>query len=398
MAGLQAGVLTKAQTEQILLARDEANASGKVSDMRTVFNNQANVAAGRRNEMAKQEERARTLQQINMGMGNGRDKDQRALYEEDIEQRYSSALNGRTLASIWSDPMAFQNKDLAPIFQELSTKNVMPESLHAAFTSLARGAWMGGDPNVLISHYNNFRSYNYEGVAMSNPMMDALTDAEQTMLDYLADTIPVFGNDAADRTAEIFRVKQQYEEDTKLKEKVKTFFNDKTLEEYVMGLSGMENVPPSAFNAISAAALNLFTTSRSSGLSLGEMTERLESQIERSYPSGGGYVYGAGFTERTRFPISKAAPGNEYHFRQHIVDRISEANPSATPIFGTPGKAERFLFGEQDYFYLQPLDASSNGEIRYIVKQRLPAEMGGDRVVTETVVDEGEPIFCAAYY
>lgn len=387
--GVDATSLTEAQINQLALARDAANQAGKVSEMRTVFNNQANVAAGRRNDLAKQEERARTLQQINMGMGNGRDKDQRALYEDDIEQRYASVLGGRTLASIWSDPTAFQNRELAPIFQELSTKNVMPESLHAAFTSLARGAWMGGDPNVLISHYNNFRSYNYEGVAMSNPMMDALTDTEQTMLDYLADTIPVFGNDAPDRIAEIFRVKQQYEEDAKLKEKVKTFFKDKTLEEYVMGLSGMENVPPSAFNAISAAALNLFTTSRSSGLSLSEMTNRLESQIERSYPSGGGYVYGAGFTERTRFPISKAAPGNEYHFREHIVQRISEANPSVTPIFGTPGRAERFVFGEQDYFYLQPLDASSNGEIRYIVKQRLPAEMGGDRVVTETVLDEG---------
>ena len=48
---------------------------------------------------------------------------------------------------------------------------------------------------------------------MTNPMMDALTQKEQVILDYMADSMLIFGNQSPDRIAEIFNVKKQYEED-----------------------------------------------------------------------------------------------------------------------------------------------------------------------------------------
>lgn len=385
------GVLTKPQADMLMAARDAANQSGKQSEMRTLFNSQNDVASQRRKEMQKAADDQLLLSNIKMGMGTATNQDHRVLVEKYMEERVADALNGRPLSSLWSDPEAFSNPNFAPIFDELTKMNVMPESLHRAFTSLARGAWAGGNPNVLLSHYQNFRSYQYQSVEMTNPMMEALTQEEQVMLDYMADSMLVFGNQSPDRIAEIFKVKQQYEEDPQLKSRVETFLGS-SLEEYVMSLDGMDSAPPSAFNAMSSAALNLFTTSRSSGLSLGEMTSRLEGQVERSFPDGSGIVFGPGFSKRTSLPISKAAPGNEHLFREHILSKVTASNPGITPIFGAPSKIESFFVGDTDYIYLQPLDSDSTGRVSYIVKQRLPAEMGGDRVLQETVESDGRMI------
>jgi len=389
------GVLTDAQIENLAIARDFANESGKISEMRTVFNNQKSVVGNRRQFAEEQTKKLRILQKIEMGMGDSRSEDERSLYEDDMERRYAMALGGRTLASVWSDPSAMQNPDLAPIFDELSGSNMMPESLHDALTAFARGAWRGGDPNTLLSHYTNFRDYQFGSTVMTNPMMDSLTDSERTMLDFLADTIPVFGNQSPERTAQMFETKRQYEEDPQVKEKFKAFFDDQDVYEYARSLDGMDDAPPNRVNTMAAAALDLFTTSRSTGLSRREITKRLERQIDKSFPSGDGVVFGPNFSGRTQFPISRAAPGNEDLFREHVIDRVTLMNPDMRVNLGE-GRAKVDLNlmrpgfeRAEDFVYLQPFYSSSDGEVRYLVKQRQPAEAGGDRTVMQPVTIDG---------
>lgn len=392
------GVLSEKQMNQLATAARFANESGKISEMRTAFNAQRDAARDRQNEREAREEELRTLQQINIGQGNPKSKEQRQLLEEDMESRYASALQGRTLASIWTDPSALQDESLQPIFNELASRNVMPESLHNALTGLARGVWIGGNPNTLLGHYTNFKSYSFQGVEMTNPMMDSMSSSERVMLDFLADTIPVFGNQAPEKIAEMFEMKRQYEEDSRLQDKFKAFFDDRGVYDYVSSLSGMENAPPEAMNVMAAAALNLFTTSRSSGLSASEITDRLESQLEKTYPSGGGYVYGPNFSSRVQYPLSKAAPGNEDLLRHHVVRRVSAALPDMAVTFGA-GRVRVGARGGlipdvervEDYVYLMPLDAGSDGEVRYVVKQRRKPEDGGDAVLYETITDNGQP-------
>ena len=390
------GVLTQNQIDLLAAARDNATVAGKTSELRTVFNNQQDVARRRRDAAEKETKRAAALEQINMGMGNGRDRETRMLFEEDLQQRYKSVLGDRTLASIWSDPVAIKDKNVRPIFDELKGKNIMPESLHNALTQFARGAWVGGDPNALLSHYSNFRGYYFEGVYMDNPMMDALTTTELVMLDYLNDTIPVLGNESPARIAQMFKVGQQYQEDAMFQAKIKSFLGDQTVEEFVLGLKNIEDVPFSGMNAMIAATLNLYAISRSEGLSADQIKSRMEDQIERTYPSGGGYVFGIGDSQRTRFPISKAAAGNEDAFREHVINRITEVTNGTKVYFGKGLESGSWrdwgaavsgalsFHKAPDYFYLQPVVGSDpKGEVSYIVKQRQPLEANGDRIVMD---------------
>jgi hypothetical protein len=395
---IREGVLTQNQIDLLSAARESATVAGKTSELRTVFNNQQDVARRRRETVEKEVKRASAIEQINIGIANGRDRETRMLFEEDIQQRYKNVLGNRTLASIWSDPAAISDPNVSPILDELKAKNIMPESLHNAFTQFARGSWIGGDPTVLLSHYSNFRTYQFEGTVMDNPMMDALTVGERSMLDYLNDTIPVFGNESPARIAQMFKVGQQYQEDAMFQAKVKSFFGDQTIEEFVLGLDGIDNVPLSGVNAMTAATLNLYAISRAEGLSPEQIKDRMESQLEKTYPSGAGYVFGIGNTTRTRFPLSKAAPANEDLFREHVISRITEVSPDVKVYFGKGLETDswrdwgRAVSGAlsfhkaPDYFYLQPLDARSDGEVRYIVKQRQPLEAGGDRVVMDNNV------------
>lgn len=381
------GVLTKQQIEQLSLSKQAAEAAGKVSDMRTVFNRQSKVVTERRQEAEKVLQKQIDLQNIRLGQGNPTSKEQRLLVEEDFQQRYSAALNGRTLSSIWSDPSALQDENLRPLFNELASAHVMPESLQNAFISLAKGNFSGLNPEMILSHYENFKNYSYAGVTIDNGMMNALTDTDKAMLNYLSDAVKTMGTEAL---PEIFRTKREFQQDPLFKKRVEATLGG-SLEDFVMSLDGIFSAPPSAYDSISAAALNLFAASRAEGLDADAIKDRLERQIEHSYPSGGGIVYGPNFSDRTAYPLSKAAPQNEDLFKDHLIDVVtSRGKITGVPVLGKPS-ARRPMPDDAQFIYLQPLDTSPDGEIRYIVKQRGRAETGGDTVVREriTSIEDG---------
>lgn len=377
------GVLTEKQLKQLSYSKEAAEAAGKLSEMRTVFNRQSKSVKERRQEAEKVLQKQIDLQNIRLGQGDPTSKEQRILVEEDFQQRYSAALNGRTLSSIWSDPAALQDENLRPLFNELSSAHVMPESLQNAFISLAKGNFSGLNPQIILSHYENFKNYSYAGVTIDNGMMNALTDTDKAMLSYLSDAVKTMGTEAL---PEIFRTKREFQQDPLFKKRVEATLGG-SLEDFVMSLDGIFSAPPSAYDSISAAALNLFAASRAEGLDAGDIKDRLERQIEHSYPSGGGIVYGPNFSDRTAYPLSKAAPRNEDLFKDYLIDVVtSRGKITGVPVLGKPS-ARRPMPDDAQFIYLQPLDTAPDGEIRYIVKQRGRAETGGDTVVRERITN-----------
>jgi hypothetical protein len=159
-----------------------------------------------------------------------------------------------------------------------------------------------------------------------------------------------------------------------------------------MSLSGAENLSPSAFNAMAAATLDMYSLTRSEGVSSSNLIDRLQKQLDTTYPSGGNYVLSVGGTTRTRFPISYAAPKNEDLFKEHVMTRVMETNPNIkTWGFGRVNDTS-WITGNDTYdgIYLQPLISSNDGEVRYIVKQVRKPEDGGDMVVNETFTENGQ--------
>lgn len=384
-------------------ARSLAIQSGKESELRTHFNVNSSVASDRAARRDALIERNRNIEMIQSGSGVPTLKEHRTLTEELLEQRFAPELNGRSLASLWNDPQSLTNPDLQPVLQTVANLHVMPESLHRSLTAMAHGGFIGSNPSVLLSHYSNLREYSYNGVEMNNPMMRALSQEEIATLDYIADAAPVLGS-SPDAIANMMRLRSENESNPQFKQRVETFF-DGSIDQFVNNLDGIGDAPPSSINALSAAALALYSTGASMGISRAQIKDRLERQIERTYPDGDSIVFGANGSARTRAPLSYAAPGNEDLFKEYIIERVTEADSSGLPVrfirrqgsMAEPRALTAYLLsqavgieGDVDgRIFLKPVGISTPDETRYQVFRMAPLEQGGPQPIYENIEEVG---------
>ena len=155
-----------------------------------------------------------------------------------------------------------------------------------------------------------------------------------------------------------------------------------------------------------AAAVSLYALSAERGLDTAAVRQRLERQIERTYPDGGGIVFAPDMSSRTRAPLSYAAPGNEDVMQDYVIRRLSEAgitnarlgirSESAVgltaraiggPILSAMGRDSTPRTGGGNYF-LQPIGVPTSGYVQYQVMEQLPLDQGTRRAVMETTQQE----------
>ena len=395
-------VLTAGQADAIRSAASYANGVENISAARTSFNTQASTVRDRIRRTEEQAQRSEALFKIKNGAGSPKNKEDRELIEEDLERRYAEELGGRSLAQVWADPSSLADENILPILGEIADAHVMPESLNDALSALASGSFRGQIPTALISHYRNFRDYNVGTTVVGNPMMDALSMSERTVLDYLADAAPIMGSDAPERIAQMFSVADQYHEDPMMQAKIKSFFGDQSIEDVIVNLDGFEDVPPAAYNGLKAAALSLYAVSRAEGLSSGQVVKRLEKQIDRTYPDGEGVVFSPSGTTRTRHALSKTVAGNESIFIDRVSELVAQTNPGIGEFYVGDIRSDMRAAGfeTEGYIktiYLQPIREQANGEVYYVVKQRRALEDGGDFVLTRPIRYEGEEVLAPLY-
>ena len=398
--GDAADILTQGQRAFLDSARVLAAESGRLDEVRTHFNNLSGAAFDRQRRIKEQAEAAYTLGQIMNAQGDPTDANQRKLFETHLQQTFGPAFNNRPLASLWNDPAALSNPLMAPMLDYLRTTNILPESLHDAFTSAARGGFSGGNISAVASLYANLRNFESDGQTIRNPAMLALSEAQVATLDYIADALPVVGSDPA-AIAQLFRLRSEFASDPMFQKRIETTFGMK-MEDVVMGLDGIENVPSSAYNAMLAAGLEIFKIASPQGASASDMIDRLQSQLDRTYVDGGGVVFDAVGNRRTNAAISFAAPGNEAEFRGYAVNRAREALSDKVKFvqFDTSGALMRATLGglqpseQLAVVYLEPVGIpGSGGNYTYVVKQRMPN--GFDEVVVTSMQmsdDAGKPI------
>ena len=395
--------LTQGQVNLLANARALGADSGKRSDLRTHFNTVSNSVGQLRR---REEERQQELQDVNrifrLGAGDPTSTSDRRIVEDRFQAAFAPQLEAagyQSLGQMFADPLALQNPAVRPILEAVNSMNIMPESLHNAFVSLANGSFMGGSPATLISHYTNYRNYNYAGVAMDNPMMLGLTEAQRATLDFLADAAPIIGTSNA-AFAELYTARSRVVNDRNFKDKAETFFGS-TPYEFVRDLNGAGSLSASARRGMEAAAVSLFAMSSERGLTVEAVRDQLQNQIERSYPDGGGIVFAPDGSRRTRAPLSYAAPGNEDVMQDYVIRRLSENGLTGVRL-GIDGEgflasAARMLSaipsaadtqrGSNRYF-LQPIGVPTPGFVQYQVMEQIPIEQGNRRPVMETRQEE----------
>jgi len=400
LGGGSYSVLTPAQVELLSSARIFRDDSGRVSELRTHFNNQSNVFFERQQSDRKRSEEANTVRAILNGQGDPTNVNQRELLEKYLQQSFGPAFGNRPLASLWNDPAALSDPRMAPMLDFMRTTNVLPESLHNAFTSVARGGFAGGDVSAVVSLYSNLRNYEYAGQVIRNPSLLALSEAQVATLDYIADALPVVGSSPA-AIAQMFELRAQLERDPLFKQRIETTFGMK-MEEVVMGLDGIESVPASAYNALLAAGLEIYKIASPQGASASDMIDRLQAQLDRTYVDGGGIVFDASGNRRTNAAISFAAPGNEAEFRGYMAMLAREALGDKVKFvqFDTSGSLMRSTLGGLEpsdqlaVIYSNPIGIpGAGGNYSYVLKQRRPD--GFDEVIIKPIQisdDAGKPI------
>lgn len=376
LQGGEAALLTDQQRNMLDAARGLGVSSGRESELRTHFNTLQSVEAERAANLKKSTETALMVGQILIGQGDPTNGTQREAIETYYQGAYGQLLEGRPLASVWSDPDALVDPKFQPMFAEMRKSNVLPESLHDSFTALARGGLTGMNPTVVLSHYANFKDYQYAGVTMRNPAMLALSESQITNLDYLVDALPSMGSDPA-AIANILTARSKLEIDPSFGKSVETAFGGK-IEDIVFELDGIEAAPASAINEVTASALEMVRSGFALGQSPDAMKDRLQRQFDMRYPDGDGIVFDGFGRTRTSAPISFAAPGNEVEFKAYVREAVA---PSFPDRFVTLGRRDAVSANEV-ITYLEPIGIpGAANNYSYIVK-RIAENRVAETVIT----------------
>ena len=383
----QEGVLTDEQIAQVGQARAYALEAGQISELRTTFNSQKETVTARIAEREARGERDLLARRINNGQASPTIKENRELYEEGLASRFA---RGQDISAIWGSSDSLTNPIARNILNDVVRARILPQSLHQTFASLANGEFRIGDPNAVLSHYINVRNYNFEGQVVKNPAIDSLSPSQITVLDYLADSLDVQGNVGPETLAEVYARMDAYKNDPRVQSRVEATLEG-SLDDFVLNeLDGIEDVPLSALSAMKDSALELVST----GANRNDIIDRLNRQIERTYPDGNGYVVNSYGGSRTRFALPLVALGHEDLFKDHVRNVISQFSNLEGQDFSFGGKMAGPYRRIDEEVYLVPLDASSDGTVRYTVKRVRPLEDGGDETVNGTFA-EGETFYSA---
>jgi len=372
-------------------ARQYAAKSGREGEVRTHFNTNATRATKRRNLATKRAEEYRNLKRIELGQGDPTSQADREIVEKALELQLSP---GVLLSSFWSNPELMQTKQGQAILNATGSLSVMPQSLHESLSSFANGNFLGGSPSALLSHYTNFRDYEYGGTSMRSVMMQSLGEDQVAMLDYLAASARGGMGSDPEFLARAFKAKSEFESNPAYKERVEAFLGS-SLSDYVSQIDGIQDAPLQAVDAMKAATLDLMGISQLGGLSKSALTDTLERQLKSRYPSGGGIVIGPNGALRTSAPLSYAAPRNEDLLQEYIIGMVTEAEPDAErPEFGGDVGAIEFTASViaagrvplSGNIFLKPVGVPTQGLVQYAVFRRTTPEQGGYRQIN-TMVD-----------
>jgi hypothetical protein len=396
--GTDDGTLTASQRASLDRVREYGLASGRESEIRTQFSVLEDRAAAIRQEQKMADERRQTVVMVQAGLANPGSAKDREAYEGLLQEAYANVLNGRSVAEVLADPASITRPELAPVFDDMVSRNVLPQSLFDTFASTANGGITGPQAISALRIWGNVRSKTDQatGVEMLSPAVSGLSQEQIATLDMLYDVGRMSG-ESPEILAQTMNSIVRFRTDTTFKQKVENALGE-PLDGFLMNLDGMDAAPPAAYNQLAAAALNLVGSSSVTNYTSDQIKDRLQRQLDRSYPDGEGIVYNSNFGERTYAALSRTVPGNEDLFKQHIISRVVSAGVDDR---GQPVPAARFARGALDFLrggtafqrgagkelFLQPT-GSEAGATTYRVMINRPIEEGGPVAVQE-LIDDG---------
>lgn len=304
----------------------------------------------------------------------------------------------------WGSNDSISNPVTVAALNIAKSSGYMQQSLYNNFVAAGNGMG-GGSMNVMVSHWENISSRIVDGRKI--PTLAAKSFRKEqpeaaAMLDYFVGASRVMGQDFA----QIFSEKSNFNELSA--EQKKVFINssleDQSLDTFILSFDEITDAPTEAIDGLKALTLNLIANK----VPYAQIKQQVEEQIETTYPSGAGEVFGLSGSPRTPYPIDSVSQGYPNEFKEMVIRRIFE-NTNITDLnFGAYKIKVRDvgeeniinldrtrIEGEGTSFYLQAVsENTSTGEVFFVAKIVTPIEEGADQMVNTTFGDfyEGETV------
>ena len=319
------GPLTPLQEQILSKARGYTDNSGRLAELRTYMNGRASARVEGLNKLAADQAKAEKIFNLGSGLGNPAKASDRELASEYITNRFEASLEGQSLSQV----LLSGSEASIPILSEIKRINVLPDELHQAFSSLASGSLMVNSSPVLLSHWRTLRTQvTISGNEIMSPAVESLSAEQVATLDALSEYGRVYG-DSTEVIAEALSPLRRYNSEKAYREVIDGFYDD-GVDSFLQSVDGVESLPPSAYAGFRSAAIRYAALSDSMGYNEGSIRDRLERQIEITYPDGDGYVYSGDMGRRSPASLSRIVPGNERDFISYAQSLVQTQGLSET--------------------------------------------------------------------
>jgi len=394
------GDLTPVQQQILGKVRGYTDSSGRLSELRTYMNARTSARLEQISEAETQRVKSERIFNLGAGLGNPANASDRELASEYLSTRFDSILQGRPLSQV----LLGGGEDSVQILSEIKRINVMPDELHQAFSSFASGSLMVNSSPILLSHWRNLRTrVTMSGNEMLSPAVESLGAEKVATLDALSEYGRVYGDDP-ETIAEALAPLRRYNAEKGYRETIDTFYDD-GVDSFLQGIDGLSDAPPSAYEGFRAAAIRYAALSSSLNYSQKDIQDRLERQIDVTYPDGDGYVYSAAMGRRSPASLSRIVPGNEKDFisyAQGLVNDqgVTESGQSLGLSVFAMNKVEADKFREEmitsgrgaelkgmNTLFLQPIGPANRENTQYRVTRFNPDNPLGREPVLRKVND-----------
>jgi hypothetical protein len=268
----------------------------------------------------KAQEKARLFYDISTGAADGSNQSVRLAADEMFSRKYPE-LGGMKAGDLISNGQIFNDPQYANALNGLANMSVLPQSVVDVFRGASTSAIGPDRASFVLRAWDNLRysTNSVTGGEMVSPaVMAAMDQKDIAKLDMMSGIFTMTGF-SPERMQEAVRLFDNYQVNETYKTQVEETLGG-TLDEFVSSLSGIDGAMPEDIQAIKAATLGLIGSSQVTGITLDGIVDKLELQIDRSFPNDGNVMNGYGGL-RSRSAPSAVLGANAPVFNNFVVER-----------------------------------------------------------------------------
>ena len=292
--GIDTGALTPPQIEALNRVRKYQGISENPSSVTTKLNDYIQETEKAYTQIEKEKEKFELFRNIQVGQADGSLRDVRVAADDLLKSKHSE-LGGFNLGDLISNGSLFSDSKNANALNSLGGLTVMPESVLQVFRNASTGAISGDRLGFTLRAWNELRFTTDQATGadiFSPAVRSAMTADDIAKLDMMSGAYTMSGF-SVEKVQEAINLYDNYKNNPVYKTKVEERLGV-PLEVFVSQLDGIDGAMPQDVAAITAAALGLVGSSEVTRVTTDGIKDKLESQLNLSYPNDGNVMNGYG--------------------------------------------------------------------------------------------------------